>query len=260
MSAPNRLFTALEVRAAVEYPLWHLLRPLLENLPNGDGHPVLVLPGFTAADRSTGPLRALLRRLGYRTYGWKLGTNLGPTPFIVEGLQRRFTSIVQREGRPVSIVGWSLGGIFGRELARAHPGRVRQVVTLGSPIRMMPGDPSAARRVWDSLQDLHDPAAVLTMSQPDRPPLPVPTTSVYTRSDGIVHWRTCLETRGPRRENVEIHGSHCGLGFNPVAAVVIADRLGLPAGQWQPFRAPLWARALFPRPADHDAPPLTRAA
>lgn len=258
---PHPLYTALEARAAVEYPLWTVLRPLLENLPHGDGHPVLVLPGFTAADRSTVPLRALLRRLGYRTYGWKLGANLGPTPHIVQGMQERFETILDREGgRKISVVGWSLGGIFGRELARNNPNDVRQVVTLGSPIRMTPDDRSAASAVWDSLRDLHDPKAIEIMGQSDRPPLPVPTTSVYTRSDGIVHWRTCLETKSAIAENVEVFGSHCGLGFNPSAALVVADRLAQAEGEWKPFRAPLWAKSAFPRPSNWKPKELRRAA
>jgi pimeloyl-ACP methyl ester carboxylesterase len=249
--APNAFYTALEARAAIEYPLWTVMRPLLENLRRGDGHPVMVLPGFTAADRSTVPLRSLLRRLGYRTYGWKLGANLGPTPHIVSGLERRFNDILEREnGRQMSLVGWSLGGIFARELARNHPESVRQVITLGSPIRMTPGDKSAASGMWDSLQTLHDPEAVAIMSRIDRPPLPVPTTSVYTRTDGIVHWKTCLETKGPIAENVEVFGSHCGLGFNPAAALVVADRLAQPHGQWRRFRPPLWVRSAYPRPGN----------
>ncbi len=248
---PHPLHTALEARAAVEYPLWALTRPLLNMLPQGDGHPVLVLPGFTAADRSTVPLRALLRKLGYRTYGWKLGANLGPTPYIVDGMRRRVEDILEREERrSISIVGWSLGGIFGRELARDYPTDVRQVVTLGSPIRMVPGDRSAASAVWDSLSDLHDPEAIELMSRADRPPLPVPTTSIYTRSDGIVHWRTCLETKGPISENIEVYGSHCGLGFNPASAVAVADRLAQTDGEWRRFRPPLWARTAFPRPSN----------
>ncbi|MGH1492244.1 MAG: esterase/lipase family protein [Acidimicrobiales bacterium] len=249
-SGPRKIYTALEARAALEYPLWTLSAPLLRNLPSGDGHPVLVLPGFTAADRSTVPLRRFLRSLGYRTYGWKLGPNLGPTPHVVDGLSERLESIVERNDRAISIVGWSLGGIFGRELARDHPDSVRQVITLGSPIRMQPGDRSAASALWDSLSDIHDPDAIERMMNLNRSPMTVPTTSVYSRSDGIVHWKTCLQPKGFIAENVEVFGSHCGLGFNPSAAMVIADRLAQPEGQWRRFRPPIWARSAFPRPAN----------
>lgn len=261
VSAPRAIYTALEARAALEYSTWRVARPLLKNLPDGDGHPVLVLPGFTANDRSTVQLRWMLRSLGYRTYGWKLGPNLGPTRHILGGLDERLAAIDRREeGRPISLVGWSLGGIFARELARNNPQKVRQVITMGSPIRMAPGDRSAASGVWDSLESLHDPEAVAAMSNVDRFPLPVPTTSIYTRSDGIVHWRTCLETKGPIAENVEVFGSHCGLGFNLSVAVVVADRLAQPEGQWRRFRPPLLARGIFPYPANWKPQHLRRAA
>ncbi|MGI9598294.1 MAG: esterase/lipase family protein [Acidimicrobiales bacterium] len=260
-SAPRAIYTALEARAALEYSTWRVAKPLLRNLPRGDGSPVLVLPGFTANDRSTVQLRSMLRSLGYRAYGWKLWANLGPTRPILEGLEARLAAIEHREhGRPISIVGWSLGGIFGREMARNNPARIRQVVTLGSPIRMVPGDRSAASGVWESLEGLHDLEAVAAMSNRDRPPLPVPTTSVYTRSDGIVHWRTCLESRGPTAENVEVFGSHCGLGFNLSVVVVVADWLAQPEGEWRRFRAPLWARAAFPISANWRPPGRRRAA
>ena len=197
-------------------------------------------------------MRSLLRQLGYRTYGWKLGSNLGPTPKIVDGLEQRFRSIVERNDQPVSIVGWSLGGIYGRQLARHNPDQVRQVVTLGSPFRMRPGDRSAASPIWDSLSRVHDQEALAAMIAPDRPPLTVPTTSIYTRSDGIVRWSMCLESVGEQSENVEVLGSHCGLGFNPQVAMVVADRLATGPNDWRPFRPPSWAKSAFPPPADWE--------
>lgn len=251
IEAPPLWKTALEARAPIEYAGWNMSQPLLERLRKGDGHPVLVMPGFTAADRSTAKLRALLRELDYRTYGWGLGANIGPTPRIVEGIRRRVGNILEREQRPISIVGWSLGGIFGRVMARERPDDVRQVITLGSPFRMSPEDRSAASGVWDSLRELHDPVVVDLLADKQRSRLPVPTTAVYTRTDGIVHWKACIEEKSATTESVEVYGSHCGLGFNPAAALVIADRLAQPEGTWRRFRPPLWALAAFPRPAHH---------
>lgn len=257
---PARLYTALEARSAFEYTTWNASRRLLHQLPKGDGHPVLVLPGFTAADGSTLQLRALLRRLGYRTFGWKLGNNLGPTPHIVRGLEERLLSIAEKEQQPISIIGWSLGGIYARDLARRHPGLVRQVITLGSPIRMVPGDPSAARRLWETLEPLHDREMIGRIGTRDDEPLPVPSTAVYTRSDGVVHWRMCLEAKGPTSESVEVFGSHCGLGFNTSVAVVVADRLAQDVGRWRRFRPPLWALGAFPRPVHWKPERATAAA
>jgi hypothetical protein len=248
--APSRLLTALEARAIGERVSMSLATPMLERLPRGDGHDVLVLPGFLADDRSTHPLRELLDDLGYRTHGWGLGPNLGPTREIITGLFELVRSITG-DGRRISIVGWSLGGVFAREVARAMPGSIRQVITLGSPIHMVPGDRSATSDAWARLRGRHDHGFTSTrIPERERGPLPVPTTSVYTRTDGIVNWRTCVIERGPRAENVEVHGSHCGLGFNPSAVAVVADRLAQPDGQWRPFKPPRVARAVYPRPAN----------
>ena len=248
---PPLWMTALESRVVSEYASWAVTRPAMQCLPNGDGHPVLVLPGFTAADRSTARLRELLRSLGYRTYGWGLGANLGPTPRIVDGIRRRVDRITAARGEPISVIGWSLGGIFARVMAREQPDRFRQVITMGSPFRMTPDDRSAASGMWDRLRPLHDDEILEGLDVRDRGELPVPTTAIYSRTDGVVWWRACLETVGPQAENVEVYGSHCGLGFNPSVAYVIADRLAQPADDWQPFEAPLWAKAAYPTPVDY---------
>lgn len=250
VKSPSRVFTALEARAVAERVSMPLAAPVFDRLPRGDRHDVLVLPGFMADDRSTDPLREVLEQLGYRTRGWGLGTNLGPTHKITTGLLELFASMAAG-GRRVSIVGWSLGGIFGREIARLAPDSVRQVITLGSPIHMNDGDRTAPSDLWETVQHMHDAEFIEhRVPERDRPPLPVPTTSVYTRTDGIVHWSSCLIERGPQAENVGVYGSHCGLGFNPAAVMVVADRLSQPDRQWQPFKPPMLARPLFPRPAN----------
>lgn len=244
--------TFLEARAALEYANWRTTLPLLRRLPTGDGHPVLVLPGFTAADRSTAQLRWLLRELGYRTYGWRLGANLGPTPNIVEGLARRVERIRHtNDERPISLIGWSLGGIFARLLVRENPEYFRQVITLGSPFRTRVGDRSAVSHLWESLSPLHDQEFMRAFEDHDRPPLQIPATSVYSRTDGVVNWRLCLEAKSAISENIEVFGSHSGLGFNTSVAYVLADRLSQDEGDWRRFRAPLLLRAAYPRAANY---------
>ena len=245
--APPMWMTFLESRAALEYATWQLYTPLLERLPKGDGHPVLVLPGFTAADRSTTRLRLLLRKLGYRTYGWRLGANIGPTPHIVEGLERRVDKILRdNDGRRISLVGWSLGGIFARELARLAPHTIRQVITLGSPFQIETPTESNASPMYRSLSHLHAPHLEMRVPAYVREELPVPATSVYTRADGVVRWHHCLNHDTPFTENVEVFGSHCGLGFNMAALLVVADRLALPEDTWRPFRVRRPLRVFFP--------------
>lgn len=239
---PSLGLLALEApRAIGELGWFQTFRPLLDRAPRGDGHPVLVLPGLTAGDRSTGPMRGFLRRIGYHVHGWRLGTNMGPTPETVAGLRQRFADL--REKHPdetISIVGWSLGGIYAREIAKAMPDAVRQVITLGSPFRDLPGHESHPAAFWRMTG--RTPLRVVGDG-----PLTVPFTAVYTRSDGVVAWRTSVAEAGPRAESVEVRGSHAGLGHNPAVLWVIADRLAQPPGRWSPFRPTGPWSALYPR-------------
>jgi pimeloyl-ACP methyl ester carboxylesterase len=251
-AAPPPWKAALEYRAVGERVQMSALMPLLRRLQRGDGHPVVVLPGFTAGDGSTSPLRKLLRDLGYRTYGWGSGVNVGPTPAILDGLVRRLDRAYERDGQPVSLIGWSLGGIYARELARAYPRRVRQVITLGSPIQMTGDDRSNASAVWARLRRFHSPNFHRDVRDAHRPRLTVPATSIYSTTDGVVNWRSSLIRSTSHSENIQVYGSHCGLGFNASAIYAIADRLAQPDGTWEPFRAPWFLRSAFPRPHELD--------
>jgi pimeloyl-ACP methyl ester carboxylesterase len=246
--SPPKWMTALELRAIGERVQMEAAMPLLERLPKGDGHTVVVMPGFTADDQSTRPLRTLLNRLGYDAHGWGLGVNVGPSHEIVEGLHHLFEGILHQADH-FSIIGWSLGGVYAREAARELPDHVRQVITLGSPLEMVHGDDSATRQLWEELEPIYDDSAQRNVRESHRPPLPVPTSAVYSRTDGIVHWQACLTVPNETSENIEVYGSHCGLGFNTSVAYVVADRLAQPEHDWQPFKAPLCLRGAYPRPA-----------
>jgi pimeloyl-ACP methyl ester carboxylesterase len=241
---PSYLLLALEgPRAAGELAALAAFRPLLAKAPKGDGHPVLVLPGLRADDRSTLPLRRYLRRLGYHVHGWGLGTNLGPSDLVVDGLRQRVRALHDRYDQPLSLVGWSLGGIYAREIARVAPERVRQVITLGSPFREIPGEeshPAAFIRAFRGREPRRPP---------DRGPLTIPATAIFTRTDGIVPWRASQGEDGPRSESIEIVSSHCGLGHHPAALWAIADRLAQPPGAWQRFRPRGGWAPLFPKVA-----------
>jgi hypothetical protein len=228
---PSRLLLMLEARALGELGTLWAYAPLRFLAPMGDGHPVLVLPGLAAEDISTVPLRLFLRDRGYRPYGWGLGRNTGQRTAVrqlvgtVQGLQRE-------HGRKVSLVGWSMGGIFAREIAKAVPDAVRCVVTLGSPFA---GPPQAtnAWRIYEWLSGEQVPDRRL--HEAFRSPPPVPATSIYSRTDGVVAWQCCLEEKGPQTENIEVEGSHCGLVVNPAVFYAVADRLAQREGEWQPF-------------------------
>jgi pimeloyl-ACP methyl ester carboxylesterase len=234
-------------RAVADFGLYLAARPLAPRLPRGDRHPVLVLPGLLADDHSTCALRGVLRKLGYDVHGWGLGRNIGPTALCVTGIRDKLAELTEQHDQPVSVIGWSLGGIFARDLARRSPESVRQVITLGSPFRLARFSQTRASRVFDRFSHLHVEHRTLPL-EPDAP-LSVPATSIYSQFDGIVHWETCLDTPGEFCENIAVMASHLGLGHHPASIWAIADRLAQPAGEWKPFKAPLFLRPAFPRPA-----------
>jgi pimeloyl-ACP methyl ester carboxylesterase len=248
----------MESRAVFELGAVAAASPLLRLIGRGDNHPVLILPGFLADDPSTAPLRSVLRSQGYWVHGWQLGRNLGPTPEVIDGLIARLTALHDRHDKPVSLIGWSLGGIYARRLARRYPHMVRQVITLGSPFRIDPAvDRSAVSALYDRLKPTHAVSIDAILPGVEGGPLSVPATSIYTRTDGVVRWWQCLESIGPERENIEVRGSHSGLGFNPAAIYAISDRLAHTVGEWTPFRAPFGFGHQYPHPADW-APNLSR--
>ena len=240
----------LEVpRAAFDLQRLVLMAPWLRFAPAGDGHPVLVVPGFMADDWTTLPLRLYLRSLGYPAYRWRLGRNVGPTDDVVAGLRWSIDRLTEMHGTKVSVVGWSLGGLIAREAGRTDPERVRQVISLGSPVGLEdPNQSRASSRYARYLDRHHEEYRLGDTFLPRRDPLPVPSTSVYTRSDGIVAWHTCAQRTDERSENIEVRGAHLGLGHNPAALLAVSDRLAQPEGGWRPFRAPLLVRHWYPKP------------
>lgn len=229
---PSWLLLALEGRALAEFWACILSVPFINRLPRGDGQPVLVFPGLASGDLSTWVLRKFLSRLGYLPFGWEQGFNAGPRHGVLAGCKERIEELHGLHRRKISLVGWSLGGLYAREMAKLMPEMVRQVVTLGSPFA---GDPHAnhAWRVFELLcrHRVDDPH----LRERLREAPPVPTTSIYSRSDGIVAWQCSVQALGSQSENVEVPSSHFGLGFNPLVLYALADRLSLKEGRWKPF-------------------------
>ncbi|HTP72740.1 MAG TPA: alpha/beta fold hydrolase [Burkholderiaceae bacterium] len=242
---PGLVNLLLEGRAPFEYAASLVAAPWLLSAPRGDGHAVLVYPGLLASDFSTRPLRRLLRTLGHDARGWDQGRNNGARAGVLDQALQRLRAVRAETGRNVSLVGWSLGGLYARELAKEAPEIVRIVVSLGSPFTG-PRDASNARRTYEWLQRGREQSH--HRHEDLRIPPPVPTTSIYTRTDGIVAWQCSLETPGPMTENIEVHASHMGLGVNPLALYALADRLAQPEGAWQPFDRAGARRLLYPDP------------
>ncbi|HWU21782.1 MAG TPA: alpha/beta hydrolase [Nocardioides sp.] len=238
--APRRaLLWTEQLRASAEASAFCAALPQLLTGPHGDGHRVLVLPGFLADDASTVVLRRVLRARGFRVYGWGLGRNIGPSDRIVTGMVDRLADLHGRDGEPVSLVGWSLGGILARELARLSPDQVRCVITMGSPFRLTAeDDPSTTHpgRLFEALKPWHSDLLADRQAEEDRPALQMPATAIYSKLDGIVPWQTCMDVAGPQRESVEVSASHLGMGVHPHVQAIVIDRLRQPVGQWQPYR------------------------
>lgn len=227
------------VRFAWELGALALTGPLLAAVPKGDGHPVMVLPGFAATDCGTVLLRNYLSLLGYEVFPWNLGWNLDQHSAGENGeyVARRIEEIAGKTGRKVSLVGWSLGGVIAREAARRDPSQVRQVITLGSPFA---GNPRAT-----SLAILYEVITGNRLSQPEsreryrcgHRPLPVPSSAVFSKSDGAVAWQNCVSETDAITENIEVHSSHTGFAANPAVFYAVADRLAQPEQGWRKFAA-----------------------
>lgn len=224
----------------------------MKNLPKGDGHPVLVLPGFMASDHSTRPMRKLFNDLGYKSYGWGLGRNVKFNEKREQEMSELVERIYEENGQKLSIVGWSLGGVFARELAKMHPDIIRIVVSLGSPISNNRRH-SAPSRLFEAINGKQtQPEAEGRYRDLESAP-PVPTTSILTKTDGVVSWRGSVQApeKGADTENIVVPASHVGLGVNPLVMVAVADRLAQPEGEWAPFDRSGWRELVF-----KDAPEI----
>ena len=232
---PNAFLLAMEFRAFWEFgsvlPSW----PVLRKAPPGDGHSVIVFPGLSAGDGSTFPLRRYLDSLNYQTSGWNQGFNFGARAGVLEAAKRQVREAAQRSGGKVSLIGWSLGGVYARELSKMLPDEVRGVITLGTPFSGSPKSTNA----WRIYELTSGRDIKRETKQYDLPTAPgAPTTSIFSRTDGVVAWQASIQAPckvNPHTENIEVLASHVGLGLNPSAWWAMADRLAQPEGAWKRF-------------------------
>jgi pimeloyl-ACP methyl ester carboxylesterase len=205
--------------------------------PKGDGHPVLIFPGLGAGGVALTPLRKHCEALGYTAFDWGRGRNTGPQGNLdvwMARLAAHAMSLLARFEQTATLIGWSLGGLYARELAKLLQPRVRQVITIGTPFNAS-ADHTHAGWLFRLLS-----GSGMTfnreLSARLRGPPPVPTTSIYSRSDGVVAWQTCRhEEESNLVQDIEIDGSHLGMCWNPAVLNVVADRLAQRPGQWRPY-------------------------
>jgi pimeloyl-ACP methyl ester carboxylesterase len=256
VKAPNAMLIAMEARAPWEWgtaiAAWPMLRMLnIWPRPQADAeHHVIVYPGLAATDLSTQPLRAFLRDMGYTVHGWYQGRNRGPGRGVLERLEEQLVAVHSDARSKLTLIGWSLGGIYARELAKVHPTLVQQVITLGTPFAHGP-KATNAWRVYELLAGETIPDEMRIRELANAPS--VPTTSIYSKTDGVVAWQASIQSASAKNkkiENIEVFASHLGIGANPAAWYAIADRLaraadGAASVAWKPFTVPANARFLF---------------
>ena len=237
--APSWALTGLEpARAVLEYVGMRMMDP--SALPRGDGHAVVLFPGLASDRHAIGPLKGFCDELGYTGLDWGRGFNTGPQgdpDQWLDALSYHVQALTSTHEQAISLVGWSLGGIYAREVAKRLGPRVRQVITIGTPFAGTSRHTRAGLvyRLLNGRNAEIGPALSRRLSMPPR----VPTTSIYSRTDGVVAWQACVQ-RGHRAttENIEVEGSHCGLGWNAGVFGVLADRLSQPHGAWRRYAQP----------------------
>lgn len=245
MPPPSALLALSEAhRTFIEAISLRISLGVLSKAPKGDGHAVMVLPGFLGDDGYNGPLRRYLSHRDYAVHGWAQGRNLGPREGVLEAMLERLEFLYNRHEGPVSLVGHSLGGIFARELARELPHCVRQVISLGSPF----GEGRLTASHLAGLFSRLNPPEELAIDQDVLATAPpVPTTAIYSHGDGVVNWQTSVQANGHEQtESIRIVGSHCGMTMNPTAWFLVAERLAQPSSDWKPFERRGWGAIFYP--------------
>jgi pimeloyl-ACP methyl ester carboxylesterase len=243
---PRLLHQVIEPRVLLELATlpWNL--PMLARTPRGDGHPVLLFPGFMADESTLIVLKLFLQNRGYEVQTWGFGRNVGFNSRHASALEQKIRYMHYKSGRKVSLVGWSLGGMFAMYGAHEATECVRSVITLGSPVTFDPEgsqSPPLVKALYRLISHPMGTTAHLTQSRAKylrRPKtLPVPISCIYSVADGVVPpQEATIDGNRALHENIRVPGSHLGLGFNPLVLWVVADRLAQPEGQWRPFVPP----------------------
>ena len=221
---PAPINALLEARAGLELTSLFFASPALALANGGKARPIMLLPGYGAGDASMQPLSGYLRYLGHRTYRWGIGRNRGSVDAMVPVVANRVTEIAEKTAQPVTLIGWSLGGVVAREIARTRPTVVGEIITMGTPVKGGPkytaiGAAFARSRGMDLDRfewEVHRRNSI---------GLKQPITAIYSKLDGVVGWQAAIDSYNPQARNVEVYGTHLGLGVNPRVWTVIADTL-----------------------------------
>lgn len=243
--------------------------PLMASTPKGDGHPVIVLPGFMTGDATTYALRKFLSKKNYDVHTLSLGLNIPINQrYSPDELVAKVIDVYNKTGQKVSLVGWSMGGLQAREIAKRVPNMVRDVVTMGSPIGVsihQDGVNESTQKMFERLESLNGLINPTNIDQQDLSYIdrlheapPVPVSAIYSKDDGVASWKICLQesehkNSGAPSENIEVTSSHFGMGHDPAVIYAVAERLAQPEGAWHPFdrqQNPLPFLLKYPKPVE----------
>lgn len=197
--------------------------PSLALQPRGQGQPVIVLPGLGASNVSTYLLRRYLTLLGYDTHGWDIGRNRGNVQQMLPAVTQQVRRVHRNSGAKVAIIGWSLGGVLAREVARDHPAWVRQVVTMGSPL--VGGPRYTTFGAYYESRGIDLDAMEARIQAREQTPISVPITSIYSKRDGIVAWQASIDRHTAHAEHEEVDATHFSLGISAQVFKIVARTL-----------------------------------
>jgi len=212
----------VEAGGALEWVRLLARWPALDAVPRGSQRPTVLVPGFQSPEVALSPLGWWLRRMGHDARSWGRGTNRGHVDKDVAGMLPVVRQLAEEAGRPIALVGWSLGGVISRELAREAPESVDRVVTFGTPVV---GGPSFTLAASVYGPELCDKAAARSARRERDRPLTLPITAIFTRLDGIVSWPACIDRLSPEVRHVEVASRHISMGIDPDVWRVIAEAL-----------------------------------
>jgi pimeloyl-ACP methyl ester carboxylesterase len=219
---PSRWATAAEALSGLQAIRLIGQTPRLARTPRGHGAPVILTPGLGASDASLLPLRRFLRDRGYHARSAGLGRISANVPELAAQLLVRTMEVQRQTGRKVTLIGWSMGGILSREVARERPELVERIITFGTPVTGGPAHTAFGRGLTDEDRALIDER----IEHRSRVEIRVPITAIWSRHDGVVAPAACIDHRSPQVEHVEVSSTHLGMGIDPDVWRTIADRLG----------------------------------
>lgn len=221
---PSRLQTLGELSSPLSLAGLLIKSPALARQPRGQGQPVLCFPGIMTDDGATWIMRRYLNWLGYDAHPWRLGRNHGNSRVLNPRVVERVNQLHKQTGQQIHLIGWSMGGVLARHAAYKCPDQVAQVISLGTPVSGGPGNTVFAKTALRHGEDLNDLVKVV-QKRNEREKIRVPVTNLYSKRDGIVSWRHCIDNFTPNADNIEVHCTHTAMGFSAEVLAILAQKL-----------------------------------